>query len=51
MAGQRGPTYYRKYSTVTGYFLQDDADTDPRSFDYVGFCDESLEFRTLLMIV
>ena len=24
-----------KYSTVTGYFLQDDALTDPGSFDYV----------------
>lgn len=24
------------YSTVTGYFLQDDAGTDPSTFNYVG---------------
>ncbi|MCJ1382071.1 hypothetical protein MMC17_005183 [Xylographa soralifera] len=34
MAGQGGPTYFRKYSTVTGYFLQNDAETDAKSFDY-----------------
>jgi broad specificity phosphatase PhoE len=28
------PTYY-KYSTVSGYFLQDDPETDPKSFDYM----------------
>ncbi len=26
---------YLKYSTVTGYFLQDDLETDPSTFDYV----------------
>lgn len=26
---------YVKLSTVTGYFLQDDPDTEPRGFDYV----------------
>ena len=40
MAGQHGPTYHRDYSTVTGYFLQDDAETDPKSFDYVCLGDE-----------
>ena len=35
MAGHGEPTYFRKYSTVLGYFLQDDAETDPNSFDYV----------------
>ncbi|MCJ1436982.1 hypothetical protein MMC27_006365 [Xylographa pallens] len=34
MAGQGETTYFREYSTVTGYFLQDDAETDPKSFDY-----------------
>lgn len=29
-----GPSYI-EYSTVTGYFLQDDPATDPESFDYV----------------
>jgi len=27
---------YIKYSTVTGYFQQDDPATDPNTFDYVG---------------
>lgn len=26
---------YLKYSTVVGYFLQDDPDTDPQQFDFV----------------
>lgn len=26
---------YLKFSTVTGYFLQDDPETDPNGFDYV----------------
>jgi hypothetical protein len=26
---------YLKLSTVTGYFLQDEPDTDPKGFDYV----------------
>ncbi len=26
---------HTKYSTVTGYFLQDDVDTDPKTFDFV----------------
>jgi hypothetical protein len=26
---------YIKYTTVTGYFLQDDPDSDPSTFDYV----------------
>jgi len=26
---------YLNYSTVTGYFLQDDPATDPSTFDYV----------------
>ena len=26
---------YLKYSTVAGYFLQDDPDTDPDKFDFV----------------
>ncbi|MCJ1402910.1 hypothetical protein MMC11_006131 [Xylographa trunciseda] len=35
MAGQGGTaTYYRQYSTVSGYFLQDDTETDPTTFDY-----------------
>jgi hypothetical protein len=25
-----------KYTTVKGYFLQDEASTDPNGFDYVG---------------
>jgi hypothetical protein len=31
---------YLKYSTVVGYFLQADPDTDPHEFDFVrsGFC-------------
>lgn len=27
---------YLRYSTVTGYFLQDEEDTDAQKFDYVG---------------
>jgi hypothetical protein len=26
-----------KYTTIPGYFLQDDLATDPNTFDYVGF--------------
>jgi hypothetical protein len=26
---------YYEYTTVTGYFLQDEASTDPSTFDYV----------------
>lgn len=28
---------YLKYSPVTGYFEQDDPETDPRGYDYVSF--------------
>tara|TARA_R110002033_G_scaffold162780_1_gene199580 strand:+ start:461 stop:718 length:258 start_codon:yes stop_codon:yes gene_type:complete len=28
---------YTKYSTVTGYFLQDDEATDPKGFDFVRY--------------
>ncbi|MCJ1471388.1 hypothetical protein MMC13_000027 [Lambiella insularis] len=34
MSDQGEPTYHRQYSTVLGYFLQDDEDTDPWTFDY-----------------
>jgi hypothetical protein len=27
---------FLKYQTLTGYFLQDDPETDPSTFDYVG---------------
>jgi hypothetical protein len=26
-----------QYSALTGYFMQDDAATDPSTFDYVGY--------------
>jgi len=29
------PSSWINYTTVTGVFLQDDADTDPKDFDYV----------------
>lgn len=32
-----------EYSTVTGYFLQDDPATDPADFDYVCFPSATLE--------
>jgi len=35
MAGQGTPATHLKYSTITGYFLQDDPDTDYVNFDYV----------------
>jgi hypothetical protein len=28
---------YLRFSTVTGYFLQDDPETDPNGFDYVRY--------------
>ena len=31
----QGCPYSIKYSTVEGYFLQDDPATDPETFDYV----------------
>jgi len=34
MAGQGETIYFRQYSTVSGYFLQDDLETDPKYFDY-----------------
>lgn len=29
------PVFHWQYSTVTGYFLQDDLATDPKEFNYV----------------
>jgi len=29
------PSFHFRYSTVEGYFLQDDASTDPTGFDFV----------------
>lgn len=38
-AGQEcaAPQPYVNYSTVTGYFLQDEPSTNPSTFDYVSF--------------
>jgi hypothetical protein len=38
-AGQEcaAPQPYVNYSTVTGYFLQDEPSTNPGTFDYVSF--------------
>jgi len=36
-AGSIGDMGYIKYSTVTGYFLQDDPATDGGNFDYVRY--------------
>jgi hypothetical protein len=34
---KRNAESYLEYSTVKGYFLQDEDDTDPSRFDYVCF--------------
>lgn len=31
-------SHYLNYTTITGFFLQDEASTDPSTFDYVGSC-------------
>jgi hypothetical protein len=33
--GRAAPQPYVNYSAVTGYFLQDEPDTNPTTFDYV----------------
>jgi hypothetical protein len=38
---------YIKYTTITGFFLQDDPKTDPSTFDYVRFA-RTLECLVLL---
>ena len=33
---------YINYTTITGYFLQDEPSTDPRTFNYVRFMNQRL---------
>jgi hypothetical protein len=41
------PTYL-KYSPVTGYFEQDDPETDPRGYDFVGAM--TCQFEKILIV-
>ena len=35
MMNESDTPQYIRYTTVTGFFLQDDPDTEPKGFDYV----------------
>jgi hypothetical protein len=37
-SAERQKPYHWQYSTVTGYFLQDEEGTDASKFDYVSAC-------------
>lgn len=44
VAARTAPQPYVNYSAVTGYFLQDESNTDPTTFDYVRTTSPSYTF-------